>query len=228
MNRRAPTAPWVNAPRPSGAPVRRIVGPVREGPPGTPESRIGPRRLVRWLFVLFVASIPFENFAVGEGSLAKLFGYLFLLIAVVQPGVCFRRPPRAFWWFLAYIIVFFVRGTFLFGDEEIRRRILSEFVQLVRLLILFWMSHSLLSYERMVPIVLRAFVCACIGLSLLQMTGVTRVDVQGEDTRVTAFGADANIFGATLALGAVTLIGLSYGRERSRGMTHSSSGRSSR
>ena len=219
MNRRAPAARWVNSPRPPGAPLRRIVGPVREGPPGTPESRVGPRRLVRWLFVLFVASIPFENFAVGEGSVAKLFGYLFLLIALVQPGVCFRRPPRAFWWFLAYIAVFFVRGTFLFGDEEIRHRILFQFVQLVRLLILFWMSHSLLSYERMDPIVLRIRLCLHRTVPL-RTAGAARVDVEGQDTRVTAFGADANIFGATLALGGVTLIGLAYGRERrSRGIT---------
>ncbi len=86
------------------------------GPPIAPRKRRvravpRPWLLVRLTFILFVASIPFEGVrVVGVASLPRLIGWAFFFVALMQPDVCFRRPPAAFWWFVTFVAIFLVRA----------------------------------------------------------------------------------------------------------------------
>src|SRR5712691_4805654 len=54
-------------------------------------------RFVRWGFYAFVFSIPLEYpDRTIPVELHTITGALFLVIALLQPSVCFRRPPAAF------------------------------------------------------------------------------------------------------------------------------------
>src|SRR5215510_2570010 len=62
--------------------------------------------IVRWAFLLFVFTIPFETINLealqGASTLSRLAGLLFFSICFLYPKSCFRRPPQAWWWFAGY------------------------------------------------------------------------------------------------------------------------------
>src|SRR5437868_642265 len=68
------------------------------------------RPVIRWGFYAFIFSIPFETadigIHIGVLSLSRMVGYLFILLTLVQPRICFQRPPKAFWFFAAYLWVY--------------------------------------------------------------------------------------------------------------------------
>ena len=69
---------------------------------------------IRWCFLLFVFSLPYENISYGsyenEFTYVKFMGMILAAMAIMQPWVCFAWPPKAFWFFLAYLAVYTVRG----------------------------------------------------------------------------------------------------------------------
>src|SRR3981081_2478194 len=71
-------------------------------------ARTSPK-IVRWTFLLFVFTIPFETTDLGAipgaASLSRLAGLLFFSTCLVYPKVCFRRPLPALWWFAGYASV---------------------------------------------------------------------------------------------------------------------------
>src|SRR5438067_13657048 len=80
--------------RPSTLPKKVIYLLVR--------ARTSPK-IVRWTFLLFVFTIPFETIDLGAipgaASLSRLAGLLFFSTCLFYPKVCFRRPLPALWWF---------------------------------------------------------------------------------------------------------------------------------
>src|SRR5713226_2735741 len=89
---------------PSSLPSMQHAPLIRK-PGGTP-SRVAPVRvlpLIPWAFYTYVFSLLFEmpNRRIPF-ELPTLIGCLFLLTALLQPRVCFRRLPTAFWLFLVY------------------------------------------------------------------------------------------------------------------------------
>src|SRR5215813_8292485 len=66
-------------------------------------ARTSPK-IVRWIFLLFVFTFPFEAMGLeairGASSLSRLAGLLFFSTCLLYPKVCFRRPQQALWWFV--------------------------------------------------------------------------------------------------------------------------------
>ena len=188
-------------PRPPERPVA--------GKRGSPEALRPPFAIIRIAFVLFVASIPFESFELGLGqaSPSRLLGWLLCAVAVLQPDVCFRRPPHAYWWFAAFFAVFLVNGRVRGSLFE------AGVVPLTQLFVLLWLSSNLLRYERIFYATLYTFVASCVGVALLELSGLTP-NAHAVRGRMSALEEDPNSLGTVLALGLLTIIGISYGRRR--------------
>ena len=183
--------------------------------PGRPE-RIGVKRPLRWVFALFVFSIPFQAVDTGftqTASVSKIIGYLLLLLALIYPGVCFRRFPLAVVCFMAYVLELMVYAPFQAGIYQpgIRYRLFT----LVQVLVMFIISYNLLRQPRMVGLMLGSFSAACAVLAALNLAGVTASAVKlAEGERVTTFGEDLNTAGSVFGLGLLAIVGLVYGRMR--------------
>jgi len=171
-----------------------------------PACRVDP--IIRWAFAAFLFSIPFETLEAGLGegyfSLSKLTGYVFILVACLQPKTSFRRFPAAFWCFSLYLAVYVVAA--LYQDPEYRGEIIQRLLTLVQMLVLLWASSNLLRSEQTVRHVLGAFSAACVFLSVLQLLGITSVTWQGGENRISALGEQPNMIAAVLALGLLILV----------------------
>jgi O-antigen ligase len=164
--------------------------------------------LVSVAFALFVASIPFEGISMGMGSVSvsRFAGWIFFALALLQPGVCFRRPPAAFWFFAAYVVGFVALG---FLEPSVRLvEVRSRVVLLVQMLVVLWTSSNLLRYQPVFLGTLYTFVASCVALSILQLLGVTSEVAAGRES---ALEQDPNTLGAVLSLGLVAAVGIAYG-----------------
>ena len=78
-------------------------------------SRTSPK-IVRWAFLLFVFTIPFEFIDLdairGVASLARIVGLLFFGTCLFYLWVCFCRFLRDLWWFAGYVAVYVLHGLF--------------------------------------------------------------------------------------------------------------------
>lgn len=117
---------------------------------------------VRWSFVLFICTLPFESIELPglTESVAKLSGLLFFAFYFLYYGPLstkrsFPWPSRAMWWFLGYIVVAVLNGLFL--DDEFMGDFLTHCFQLVQLAVFFWIASDLLRDEKMARDVLLAY-----------------------------------------------------------------------
>ena len=168
---------------------------------------------IRTIFYCLVFSLPFEatNFPVENFTLTKSVGYIFFLSTLVQPRVCFRKPPLAFWLFAIYVVVIGVLGTSqpLIYQDEIQER----FISTIQLLIFFWLSCNLLQEEKVATGAIAALATGCLFLSFVQIAGIGNVskEVSG-DVRVSALGDNPNAVARLQAVGLLAVAGLAYGR----------------
>lgn len=167
---------------------------------------------IRYAFYLFVFAIPFETASTGTvsaiGSIPMILGMVLTGAALLQPRVCFNPPPGAFWCFVGYFVVCLALG--LTQNLDYIRPVLTKLFTLGQLLVLMWICFNLFRYPEICRNALLMFVAACTILSVLQILGVGTVSVgQG---RSSMFGDNANTLGATLALGLIVLVGITYGR----------------
>ncbi len=178
-------------------------------PFSTGSGRLFP--VVRYSYYAFIFSIPIETLDIGiEGgvfSISKVIGILFIATALLQPQVCFRNPPRPFWYFLAYILVWASLATF--QPPQLMGLIAIQLFTLILMLILFWVSYNLLQEKSLVKGAFLSMVGSCALLASLVLIGFGQGIAQG---RVTAMSHNANMLGATLSLGLLALLGLAYGR----------------
>jgi len=175
-----------------------------------------PNKLTRYAFYALVFAFPWEALNVGLGanlSLTKLCGFFLFGAACLQPKICFRFPPKAFWLFVLYF--FFYALLAIFRDATYDRSIVMGGFSFAQLLVLFWLSFNLMRDERVVKGFLLAFIGACLSLTIgaIFIDGVVGGDKHGD--RLNALGQNPNTTGATLALGLVALLGLAYGRQES-------------
>ena len=179
-----------------------------------------PKAIIRWAFFLFILVIPFDtvNFPSEDFALTKTVGLLFMLVALVcDPRNCFRRPPKAFWYFALYVGIYILQG--FSQDANYFDAVFSRSLTLVQLLGLFWISYNLMRFPRIANGAWVAFVTGCVALAVLQVThigGTTFDAVPSEGmARTTSMGANANQLCGVLALGALAVLGLTFGRETS-------------
>ena len=165
---------------------------------------------IRVCFVLFVFSIPFEHVQFSElmsdFTFAKMAGILLFCVALLQPMVCFARPPKAFWCFVAYLGVYsllaFVRVNF--GAPT-----LNSIFTLAQCMIFFWISYNILRQGGMRKSVCAAFVLSNLVVALLTYFGVAATESEtGSEIRFSAFGQDENVLGSMYAIGVLSAVAL--------------------
>src|SRR5581483_11492680 len=164
-----------------------------------------PLPTVRYAFYAFIATIPFETIDIGleRGvfSVSRISGYLFIVAAFLQPQVCFKRPPAIAWWFGAYVGAYLGSG-FLHGMAS-APLFTTRLMTYTQLLVLFSISCNLFQSCEVVKATFLAFGCACVVLSVLQVSGYSARIVAG--TRVSALAENPNTLGTVLALGSLAL-----------------------
>src|SRR6266542_1362546 len=181
----------------------------RAGGVGVPQ----PSRLLIAAFVAFVASLPFEEgLVLGSEelvSVSRLLGYAFFVLALLQPRVCFRRPPGAIWWFAIYIVFYAVGG--LFQPSPLLPKIYATAFRFSQLCVVLWVGYNLLRHEQVARSCLWGFGWACVAVAGLLVLGGS--SYKGASSgRQTVFGQGVDSIAAVLALGAVVLIGMVYGK----------------
>lgn len=168
--------------------------------------------IVRYAYYLFVFSIPIETLDTGleKGlfSLSKLAGIMFIAVALLQPAVCFKTLPRPFWYFSFYGLV--CLGLADYETPQIRQQVFMQLFTFGLLMTLFWISYNLLQDKSLLKGTLVSFVGSCVLLTGLMLTGSGESLAQG---RMTALSQNSNVLGATLSLGLLALLGLTYGRD---------------
>jgi O-antigen ligase len=188
---------------PAAIPVPRTV---RRRP-----AHLAVNRLVRWGFYGFVFSIPFEYPPRSIPlEVHTITGLIFLVIAMMQPRICFRKAPKAFWWYAVYIFIYL--ALTLFFSNHLNEAMVFLF-NIVQAAFLFWVGYNLLRYEAIVRGALLSFAISSATVASLMVLGIgtTVYRSTSESDRYTVLGQDPNTVGANMALGIITLLGLSFG-----------------
>jgi O-antigen ligase len=191
----------------------------------------GPMHLIRYAYFAFVFSLPFEaaNIGIesGIGKLTRLLGFMFVVVALLQPSSCFRHPPKALWYFVGYLYIL-VLMIFWHGFEY-QQEATGRLFTYSQLLVLFCISYNLMQYEHIRTRTLIVLAISCTILAAMMtlhiitlsdidatsMSGSTVIgSYKGRQSRLTAFGANPNTIASILALGLLALIGLVFGPER--------------
>jgi O-antigen ligase len=197
----------------TNASTRRTIGPVATVAARTAADE--PSLFVRFAFYAFVFSIPIEypDRAIPL-EVHTITGSLFLLVALLQPRGCFRRPPATFWLFAAYLWAYIAIGTF---SEHIGA-VIKLFFNYLLALFLFWTGFNLMRRGATAWAALFSFVVGCAVVALLNVLGIATKVVETDDTvRRIVFGQDANLLGGNMALGLVMLMALAFRPGGARG-----------
>ncbi|HXJ60591.1 MAG TPA: O-antigen ligase family protein [Verrucomicrobiae bacterium] len=200
-----------------GALAEGGVSPPRGGAwPGRPTQgaeRVAPNALVRWAFYASAFSIPFMCvYLPGTGErvgVLRLVQVLLLAAVVSQPRVCLRLAPLALIWFVVYCGVRIISGLWL-SPELSGLWWPSTLDWLQFSLPWVWIIFNVLQFPRVRRPGLWSYVWGCSLCALLHVlgVGVSAVDNEMEEVRTTVFGENANVVGATYAVGVIVLIGL--------------------
>ena len=88
----------------------------------------------------------------GGTTLSKLFGLALAAFALLQPRLCYAFPPKAFWWFAVYLVIYVLWGSYLIlappNVPQFDRSFILSVFKLTQLLALFWISYNLMKQER--------------------------------------------------------------------------------
>src|SRR5436190_16270756 len=164
---------------------------------------------IRWGLYAFMFSIPFEypdrTIPLEVHTISAL---LFVMVALVQTRVCFRRPCASFWWLAAYLWGYASLGLFSVHLGETAKLFLNYAI----VACLFWIETNLLRRERLARGALWSFVLGCSVVATLNVLGIGTKVVESDDTtRRIVFGQDANLLGGNMALALVALMTLTFG-----------------
>jgi O-antigen ligase len=184
------------------------------------ETDVGPRvnQLIRWTFYLFLITIPFESvgfFRSEENSftISRIIGFALAAISLMQPGVCFAKPPLPFWLFSIYLAVTCTLG--LFGNPLYLIPVRVYLSTLSQNLFLFWLAANILRDRRVVTGTLLATGISCTVLSIVMTLGIgTREIVTVDGKRLSLAEADPNGLAFVLIIGLLSLVGFAYVRSR--------------
>jgi O-antigen ligase len=181
---------------------------------------------VRWSFILFVFTIPFEaaDFSLVPGaaalgflsqgrSLPKLCGLLFLATYGFYRNSLLKnrilpRLSAPLYWFMAYVLIFTLNG-FLLVEEEFTRDFVVRFLMIGQLLGLFWIGSDLIKDAAFLKSVLVTCVIAATVSAVAVAFQIPGFHLQVADGRITSF-ADSNPNGLaqSIAIALVIIIGL--------------------
>lgn len=181
---------------------------VRAVPVATADTGTGASRFVLWALYLYVFSLPFEfpqrTIPVETTTVT---GAVFLLAALTQPGVCFRRPPAAFWLFVAYMYAILI--SFAVNGAEYPQETIKTLVTRSQLLLIFLVAYNLMRDPRVARTSLLFFGLGCVVLAMFTLTGVVGMVEEGKP-RVTAFGQNPNRSALYQATAVLAFVGAGF------------------
>ncbi len=175
-------------------------------------SQAVPSRFVRSVFYLSLFAVPFHHlYLPGTGErigVTRIVQGLIFAAILAQPRVCIRRLPTALLWFASYFALRTIWGVFTTPD-------LADlwwpdtFAMLQFALPWVWFCFNILQYPNLGRRGLWALGLGCALCAFLHLlgVGVAQLD-RGIEGRTTIFGENANVVGATYAIGIVAMIGL--------------------
>jgi O-antigen ligase len=176
-------------------------------------TAIYPLPVLRCAYYAFIFSMPlFEATDVGIESglfsVPKLVGYMFIAAALLQPELCFKKPPKPFWYFIIYLGVFL--GWAASQSADLASTMVVRTFSLAQMIIFFWISYNLLLNDSIHKGTVLAFGASCVLLSFIQLSGHADTVIDGE--RISALSHNPNNLAAILSLGLLALLGLAYGK----------------
>lgn len=187
--------------------------PVLVAAPPAPQ----PGRLVRWALYGFMFSLAFDAPGRLPIELTTMTGALFLLAALWQPRLCFGRFPRAFWWFLAYLYVYWLASVI--GETQHRVDVVRSFLFAFQAMLIFLVAFNLMRFE---DVARRAWIA--LGIAAVVLAGMTVLGIMTKigagSQRVTVFGQNPNRAGILLGIGMLAVIGLSFVRPSRSSRSH--------
>ena len=181
----------------------------------SPEVMQRATTIVRWAFYIFVASFAFEypdrTIPVETTTLT---GAVFLLMSFLQPHVCYRRPPTAFWLFAAYLNALGI--AYIVNGGEHSAEALKSLILRVQVTMLFLASYNLLRDREIARRALVTLGLACSVIAVLTLLGVADVLTDDGGARATVLGQNANRAAKVLGAGMLAMLGLSLSGARPR------------
>jgi O-antigen ligase len=168
---------------------------------------------VRLCFLLFVFTVPFDGlnvFGTDVFTLTKAFGLFFGVVCLCQPGVCFARPPAAFWFFSIYAGVYFLQDLARTGGSLMDPLYALTLGQTI---ILLWITFNVFRHS---PDIQTAFfwtlVVSIAILIVLSYFGVASVqdsiDTVSGARRIAGGGHPANYAGFLYGVGVLCGLGI--------------------
>lgn len=161
--------------------------------------------------MLFVASLPFESLAYqgrGEGlaSISSAIGYVLILAAAYRSHVFFRRPVRGVGLFMIWIFLSWGYCFVLQPDDLLR--VYVTLVRRTQMVVLLWMSASLLRDEKIARRMLTVLAVSCAVLFIYVHTagGGDPGDATVADDRLTVFSEDPNFLASLVAMGVLAYL----------------------
>jgi O-antigen ligase len=167
------------------------------------------------MFCAFLFSMPFETVDIGLGqgifSVTKLIGYFFFIAAMMQPSLCFARPPKAVLCFAAYLTTYVLAGVM--QDTTYLMEALTRLISLVQMVVFFWIAYNLMRDERVIRDAMVMIAASCSLLAVFQLTGVTSHVVESDfGDRIAALGDNLNTTAQMLTIGLIALLGVAVQR----------------
>lgn len=176
--------------------------------------------VVRWTFCLMVFSLPFDLPRAGLPlEVTTLTACIFLLATALQPHVCFRRPPKAFWCFVLYLYVYVVSMLWHsvgYSRIDLQREQGKLVFLLLQAMVLCWTGYNVMRDQRTAQAALLTLAASCIILAGIHILGLARTttEIASNIERLSTFGQNPNSLARHLSFGALTLVGLGYGRSK--------------
>jgi O-antigen ligase len=207
MMRQTDTGFLLDATQPATLPKKVVYVLIR--------ARTSPQ-IVRWAFLLFVFTFPFEPIDLsairGVASLARLAGLLFFSTCLFYSRSCFRRPVSALRWFIGYVVIYGLRGLFI--PEMFVGQFMTGLQTFIQLLVLCWISSTLLQEEKFTRQTVHTLAIATLLVATGMLLGLPGFSIHWIGERLTATGFNPNGLAVMLALGVQALIGLGIDQTR--------------
>ena len=171
-------------------------------------------QLIHWTLFLYAFLLPLETIELGFATrgaltLPKMAAIALVGLSVLCRKIAFRRFEWPHLCFAGYVLaILMTLGTIPLRSEG---QVLSLFVMLIQLFVIFWLASNLLTNERTAKGALLAFSIGCSVLALcalFNIGGMTAISRAKGLQRLTIDGFDPNEIAYILALGIAALIGI--------------------
>ena len=168
--------------------------------------------LVRRAFYVFIFSLLFEwPDRPIPMEIPTLIGFIYLAFTLLQPKICYRRPPKELWFYGLYVCYFALLCGFVRSQGDAIKLTL-----MVQIFFLMWSGYNLMRYERIMKTALMTLVISCSAISVMQLLGVATTQWYEfyAAARRAVLGQNPNNMANNISLGLLALMGFAFGRNK--------------